>query len=142
VNCHVCGGEHWGSYKCPYIEAPCVVCGTPTIVACADCGINSGGKESVHVCDKSECRHTHERLVHPPKELAAGPLDAQTKIGRLVITDEYIDPPSDVQLKLRAWLRDERRKIGRKRTAVDCARSATLGAVLRKLDQLEGGDGS
>jgi hypothetical protein len=82
TNCPVCGGEHWGSYKCPYIEAPCVVCGTPTIVACADCAINSGGKESVHVCDKSECRHTHERLVHPPKPIAK-PLDDKAEIARL-----------------------------------------------------------
>ena len=36
-NCPNCGGEHWGSTKCPYIELPCVVCGKATVMACADC---------------------------------------------------------------------------------------------------------
>lgn len=42
-NCPNCGGEHWGSTKCPYIEAPCVVCGDMTVMACSDCAIDSGG---------------------------------------------------------------------------------------------------
>lgn len=61
LNCPNCGGTHYGSHKCPYTKAPCVVCGDDTIDACADCAISSGGKESVHVCEKSECRDAHER---------------------------------------------------------------------------------
>src|SRR6266536_3464743 len=62
--CPTCGGMHFGSNECPYIEAPCVVCGNPTILACSDCAIESGGKSSVHVCAKEECRHEHEFWQH------------------------------------------------------------------------------
>lgn len=64
LNCQTCGGTHYGSIKCPYIEAPCIVCGDLTIMACSDCAIDSGGKESVHVCIKRECRDLHEKM-HP-----------------------------------------------------------------------------
>ena len=60
-NCPNCGGTHIGSNKCPFISAPCVVCGEATILACSDCAIDSGGKNSVHICDKPSCRNTHER---------------------------------------------------------------------------------
>jgi hypothetical protein len=62
-NCSNCGGDHWGSTKCPYINSPCVVCGDGTILACSDCAID--GRGSVHVCKKSECRDQHESAVHP-----------------------------------------------------------------------------
>jgi hypothetical protein len=70
-NCRNCGGTHYGSNKCPYINAPCVVCGDPTILACADCSIESGGKISVHVCSKGECRDAHEAAnpQHPRCEM-------------------------------------------------------------------------
>lgn len=66
-NCQRCGGTHYGTYECPYREDACIVCGTPTIMACADCSIESGGKISVHVCSKPECMAEHERLneQHP-----------------------------------------------------------------------------
>ena len=64
-NCPLCGGDHWGSNKCPFIEAPCVICGEMTVMACSDCAINSGGRESVHVCAKTVCRDQHEKAVHP-----------------------------------------------------------------------------
>jgi hypothetical protein len=52
---------HFGSSKCPFIEAPCSICGDLTVLACSDCAIESGGRETVHVCNKSECRDEHER---------------------------------------------------------------------------------
>ena len=66
-NCPHCGGDHFGSYQCPFIEAPCVVCADMTVLACSDCAIESGGKQSVHVCAKSSCQDEHERLnpQHP-----------------------------------------------------------------------------
>src|ERR1700688_795371 len=63
-NCSICGGMHFGSNECPFIESPCVVCGDMTIMACSDCAIESGGKQSVHVCKKTECRHEHEFWRH------------------------------------------------------------------------------
>lgn len=56
------GGIHFGSHRRPFIEAPCVVCGAPTVLACSDCAIDSGGTNSVHVCNKSACRDEHEKL--------------------------------------------------------------------------------
>lgn len=64
-NCPKCGGTHIGSYECPFVSKPCVVCGVDTIFACSDCAINSGGRNSVHVCNKTECRDVHEALIHP-----------------------------------------------------------------------------
>jgi hypothetical protein len=64
VGCPTCGGDHYGSNKCPFIEAPCVVCGKPTILACSDCAIESGGKDAVHVCSDEECRGEHEFWRH------------------------------------------------------------------------------
>lgn len=64
LNCPNCGGTHYGSNKCPYINAPCVVCGEPTIYACSDCCINSGGKAGVHVCAKTACQDEHEAKTH------------------------------------------------------------------------------
>lgn len=61
-DCPNCGGTHYGSMKCPYIEAPCIVCGDGTILACSDCAINSGGKSSVHVCKKPKCRKAHDKI--------------------------------------------------------------------------------
>jgi hypothetical protein len=63
-NCPTCGGTHFGSNVCPFIPAPCAICGDETILACSDCAIDSGGKRSVHVCQKSECRKLHEFAVH------------------------------------------------------------------------------
>ena len=66
-NCPHCGGDHFGSYLCPFIEAACVVCGDLTVLACSDCAIESGGRKSVHVCAKPSCQDEHERLnpQHP-----------------------------------------------------------------------------
>lgn len=61
-NCPNCGGDHWGSFKCPFNVVPCVVCGTDTIFACSDCAIDSGGKASVHVCERVECQRAHETI--------------------------------------------------------------------------------
>lgn len=63
-DCPRCGGTHYGSHACPYIEKPCVICGTPTIMACSDCGINGGGKNSIHVCGSAKCRDKHESEIH------------------------------------------------------------------------------
>jgi hypothetical protein len=63
-DCPKCGGDHWGSHECPFIFAPCIICGTSTILACADCGIDSAGKISVHVCANSNCRDQHESRAH------------------------------------------------------------------------------
>ena len=63
-NCPRCGGTHYGSVECPFKLTPCVVCGADTIMACSDCAIDSGGKTSVHVCGKSECRDAHEAKTH------------------------------------------------------------------------------
>lgn len=65
-NCPNCGGMHFGHTKCPYIPAPCVICGSVTVLACADCGIESGGRSSVHVCEKRGCRDAHEADWHLP----------------------------------------------------------------------------
>ncbi len=64
LDCPKCGGTHYGSHECPFTLAPCVVCGDETIMACSDCAIDSGGKTSVHVCRKSECRDAHEAKTH------------------------------------------------------------------------------
>lgn len=69
--CPDCGGMHFGSLKCPFIKAACVICGDQTILACSDCAIDSGGKASVHVCQKSECRDRHE-MTHA-KNVVGGP---------------------------------------------------------------------
>jgi hypothetical protein len=63
VPCSNCGGTHFGtqSGKCPYTKAPCVICRTMTIYACSDCAIDSGGKESVHVCENVVCQRKHEK---------------------------------------------------------------------------------
>lgn len=68
--CANCGGQHFGSPKgyCPYINAPCVVCGDQTIYACSDCAIDSGGERSVHVCERAECQRTHE-VKHPDRKM-------------------------------------------------------------------------
>lgn len=68
VTCPNCGGTHIPFGECPFIKSPCVVCGDETIFACSDCGINSGGKESVHVCGKSACRDQHEEIAHSGEE--------------------------------------------------------------------------
>ena len=63
-DCPNCGGDHWGVFVCPFTKAPCVVCGALTIFACSDCGIDSGGKASVHVCSNTPCHRRHEKDVH------------------------------------------------------------------------------
>jgi hypothetical protein len=63
-NCRNCGGNHFGSHKCPYISTPCVICGADTIMACSDCAIDSGGKQIVHVCGNGACRDAHEQTRH------------------------------------------------------------------------------
>ena len=60
LNCVRCGGTHYGSYECPYIEKSCDVCGENTVLACSDCAIDSHGTCSVHICNNSECRDKHE----------------------------------------------------------------------------------
>lgn len=64
LNCPKCGGTHYGSVECPYISAPCVICGKETILACADCGIDSAGKVTVHICGNVACMRQHEVAVH------------------------------------------------------------------------------
>ena len=62
-DCPNCGGDHLGSFKCPYTKAPCINCGEETIYACSDCRIDTG--KSVHICEKPSCRDEHEAKVHP-----------------------------------------------------------------------------
>lgn len=73
ISCPSCGGDHFGSNKCPFIELPCSVCGNMTVLACSDCAIESGGTRPVHVCAHSQCRDEHERLnpQHPKVEYEA-----------------------------------------------------------------------
>jgi len=56
-NCPKCGENH-ETEKCPYVFAPCVICGSTTFLACADCAIDG---KSVHVCNKGSCRDQHEQ---------------------------------------------------------------------------------
>ena len=63
-----CCGTHFGSNECPYIFAPCIICGAETIYACSDCAINSRGKQTVHVCGRAECQNKHERETHNPSK--------------------------------------------------------------------------
>jgi hypothetical protein len=70
--CANCGGTHIGSVKCPYTKAACVICGTPTILACSDCAIDSGGRNSVHVCSNSACRDQHEKIHAEPCPYCGG----------------------------------------------------------------------
>lgn len=77
TNCPACGGIHFGAFECPFIKAPCAVCGAETILACSDCAINSGGKVSIHICGKEECRAAHERqhqekVTLPPVTMDSG----------------------------------------------------------------------
>jgi ribosomal protein L32 len=64
-SCPTCGGTHIGHRDCPFTSAPCVVCEEPTVMACSDCAIDSGGRKSVHVCARSSCRLVHERQHNP-----------------------------------------------------------------------------
>ena len=89
-NCPNCGGEHWGSTKCPYIEAPCVVCGDMTVMACSDCSIESGGEKSVHVCADRKCQDEHERLNPQHPKTGYG-----ENYGRKVQVTPWPKPASD-----------------------------------------------
>lgn len=66
-NCPNCGGTHFGSIDCPYLEKnmgePCEVCGERTNYCCADCRIDGAGK--VYVCFRDACRTAHE-VKHKP----------------------------------------------------------------------------
>jgi hypothetical protein len=111
-NCPTCGGTHYGSNKCPYIEAPCIVCSEPTVMACADCAINSGGRESVYVCKKPECRNQHEAAVHPPlsaSEPAGAPSgEANTSYNAAAIAaleSELIGPVEWQRMQKYLWVR-------------------------------------
>ncbi len=66
-DCPNCGGIHFGARfdDCPFIKAPCVVCGADTIYACSDCQIDYG--KSVHICGNNNCQREHENL-HPDKK--------------------------------------------------------------------------
>lgn len=44
--------------------AVCSMCGKQTCLACADCGIDSAGTKTVHVCMDPKCRDAHEALCH------------------------------------------------------------------------------
>ena len=63
-DCPTCGGTHYGINKCPYVLAPCVICGAPTIYACSDCAIYAAGLASTHVCPHPECQDIHENQCH------------------------------------------------------------------------------
>jgi hypothetical protein len=41
----------------------CSVCGQRTSWACADCGINAGGKTTTYVCNAHCCQKKHEAKV-------------------------------------------------------------------------------
>lgn len=66
IGCANCGGTHYGSNECPYLEKnmgePCAVCGERTSYCCADCGIDGKGK--VYLCVTDACRAAHEK-THP-----------------------------------------------------------------------------
>jgi hypothetical protein len=55
--CQLCGGMHIGSYSCPFETKPCVVCGSPCVLACSDCAIEGS---VVPVCNRKECRLEHD----------------------------------------------------------------------------------
>ena len=63
IGCANCGGTHYGSNECPYLEKnmgePCVVCGARTSYCCSDCAIDGKGK--VYICELDTCRDTHQR---------------------------------------------------------------------------------
>jgi len=65
-SCPNCGGIHFGTRfdNCPFIKAPCEICGTPTIYACSDCKIDTG--VSVHVCEKTFCQTQHDKKFGSP----------------------------------------------------------------------------
>lgn len=62
-NCGNCGGTHYGSVDCPYLEKnmgePCIACGDLTSYCCSDCALDGAGK--VYVCTDDDCRALHER---------------------------------------------------------------------------------
>lgn len=62
-NCENCGGTHYGSVDCPYLEKnmgqPCVICAERTSYCCSDCAIDGKGK--VYVCIDDDCRSRHEK---------------------------------------------------------------------------------
>lgn len=71
-NCGNCGGTHYGSGDCPYLEKnmgePCTVCAERTSYCCSDCAIDGAGK--VYVCINDACRSAHEQK-HPKPDSAA-----------------------------------------------------------------------
>ena len=85
-DCPTCGGTHYGVIKCPYILAPCVICGAPTIYACSDCAIDAAGRASVHVCSQSGCMDAHEAQAHAP---AGSPDDPEVDV---IGVDRRVEP--------------------------------------------------
>lgn len=63
--CKDCGGQHYGTFKCPYLErtGPCEICATETVYACSDCAIDFKGRV-VRVCTNPDCRDKHEAIAH------------------------------------------------------------------------------
>ena len=59
-NCPKCGEDHINLEECPYIFAPCVICGKSTMLACSNCAIDG---KSIHVCNQSSCRGIHEKAI-------------------------------------------------------------------------------
>ena len=47
----------------------CTVCGERTDWACSDCAIDSGGRKTVYVCNKTACRDAHEAIPRHKKGL-------------------------------------------------------------------------
>lgn len=82
IGCANCGGTHYGSNECPYLEKnmgePCVVCKERTSYCCSDCAIDGTGK--VYVCIAEACRSEHEKK----HRLTA----AKSGVG---ITDEMVE---------------------------------------------------
>lgn len=73
-NCSNCGGTHYGSVDCPYLEKnmgePCVSCGERTSYCCSDCAIDGKGK--VYICTDDDCRTKHEKR-HKGDQLSPWP---------------------------------------------------------------------
>jgi len=95
TNCENCGGTHYGSIDCPYLEKnmgePCVICTVRTSYCCADCRIDGAGK--VYVCVSDICRREHEKK-HCKSEGAATPsasLEEEAKLAAVKFANLILD---------------------------------------------------
>lgn len=102
IGCANCGGTHYGSNECPYLEKnmgePCTVCGERTSYCCSDCAIDGAGK--VYVCITDACRAEHEKK-HTDVSPASFIIDDAMIARALAAFDCGTGDPNDYKRRMR-----------------------------------------